>query len=292
MDKKLIALLAVLGGAAVLTVSSMFYVTERQQAIVVQFGEPIRTIVEPGLNFKKPFIQDVVKLEKRILSLDLQEREIRTKDNKQIVVDSFARFRISDPLNMYQSVRTEERAASRLRDNLESNIRQVIAEAILPQVMSEARSDMMTRIRDITNSTTSSFGVEIVDVRLKRVDLPPANSQAVFDRMRTERQREAAEKRAEGQKVSTQIRAAADLRVAEIEAEAELKAQTIRGEADGQAVKIFAEAFGKDEDFFEFYRTMQAYKKALGSNDTRLVLSPDSEFFKFFMNDEQKKAKK
>jgi len=288
MTSKQIGSLVVLGLLLYTGFSSIFIVTEREQAIVVQFGEPKDTVSEPGLHFKRPWVEQVIRLEKRILSLDLPEREIRTGDKKQIVVDDFARFRIKDPLKTYVSVRNEQIAASRLQEALISEVRQVIAEAPLPVLMSEGRSGLMTRIRDRTNQTAETFGLEVVDVRFKRVDLPQANSQAVFDRMRTERQREATEKRAEGQKRAIEIRAGAERRVAEIGAEAELASQKIRGEADGKATKIFAEAFGKDEEFFEFYRTMQAYRKALGKDDTQLVLSPDSEFFKLFVNSGEK----
>lgn len=289
MNGKMIGGLVVLGLVVFLALSSFFVVTEREQALVVQFGEPKRTVVEPGLHFKKPFLEQIIILEKRILSLDLPEREIRTGDKKQIVIDDFARFRIADPLKAYVTVRTEAVAAERLQESLISEVRQVISEAPLPVLMSEGRAELMTKIRDKTNETAASFGLEVVDVRFKRVDLPEANSQAVFDRMRTERQREATEKRAEGRKVAVEIRANAERRVAEIKAQAELQSQITRGEADGIAVKTFADAFGKDEDFFEFYRTMQAYKKALGKDDTTLVLSPDSDFFKLFVNSESKR---
>lgn len=269
--------------------NSLFVVSEKEQALVVLFGEPKRTILEPGLHFKKPFVEQIIFLDKRILSLDLPEREIRTGDDKQIVVDDFVRYKIVDPLATYKNVRTVAGAEARLGRTLLNEVRQVVSESTLPILMSNERSSLMTRVLDKVNANSKEFGVEVVDVRFKRVDLPEANSQAVFDRMRTERQRIATEKRAEGRKRAVTIRAEAERRVAEIAAQAQLEAQKIRGEADGQAVKIFGDAFGKDEDFFEFYRTMQAYRKALGKDDTTLVLSPDSEFFKLFVNSEAKK---
>jgi membrane protease subunit HflC len=211
-------------------------------------------------------------------------QEVLASDQRRILVDSFARYRIADPLKRYQAARTEVGAARLLEDAMESTVRQVLAKEPMNEIVSGQRAELMMKISDLTNQRALTFGLEVVDVRLKRVDLPRENSEAIFRRMETERQREAAEKRASGQRDAVKIRAAADRQVAEILAEAERQSQTIRGEADGQAVKIFADAYSRDEDFFEFYRTMQAYRKSLGKDDTRLVLSPDSEFFKLFMD--------
>jgi len=265
-------------------VSSVYVVDEREQAIVVKFGEPKRTVTTPGLHFKIPVMEQVIFLEKRILSLDVPPQEVLASDQRRILVDSFARYRIADPLKRYQAARTEVGAARLLEDAMESTVRQVLAKEPMNEIVSGQRAELMKKISDLTNQRALTFGLEVVDVRLKRVDLPRENSEAIFRRMETERQREAAEKRASGQRDAVKIRAAADRQVAEILAEAERQSQTIRGEADGQAVKIFADAYSKDEDFFEFYRTMQAYRKSLGKDDTRLVLSPDSEFFKLFMD--------
>ncbi len=285
MNAKVISLLVVVGVMVIGAAMSLFTVNERQQAIVVQFGNPQRTITDPGLHFKLPVYEQVIYLDKRILSLDLPPQEVLASDQRRILVDSFARYRISDPLKRYQAARTDAAAAKLLRDAMESTIRQVLAREPMNEIVSGQRLALMQRISELTNERATSFGLEVVDVRLKRVDLPAQNSEAIFRRMETERQREAAEKRASGQRDAVKIRAAADRQVAEILAEAERQSQTIRGEADGAAVKISAEAYGKDEDFFEFYRTMQAYRTSLGKNDTRLVLSPDSEFFKLFMNE-------
>ena len=288
MGPKSIFGLVVLAAVLITGLSSVFVVDERNQAIVVQFGEPKRTVTEPGLQFKLPFVEQVIYLDKRILSLDVQPQEVLASDQRRILVDSFARYRISDPLKRYQAARSDAQAESLLENAMESTVRQVLAQEPMVGIVSGQRAELMKRISDLTNERAQSFGLEVVDVRLKRVDLPTANSEAIFRRMETERQREAAEKRASGQRDAVKIKAGADRQVAELIAEAERQSQTIRGEADGQAVKIFADAFGKDQDFFEFYRTMQAYRKALGKDDTRLVLSPDSEFFKLFMNERGK----
>ncbi|NVJ71061.1 MAG: protease modulator HflC [Alphaproteobacteria bacterium] len=284
MNAKSIIALVIVGVLIAVGLSGLFVVDERRQAIVVKFGSPQRTVTEPGLHFKMPFLEQVIFLEKRILSLDVPPQEVLASDQRRILVDSFARYRIVDPLKRYQAARDERAAASLLENAMESTVRQVLAQEPMNEIVSGQRAELMKRISDLTNERAHSFGLEVVDVRLKRVDLPADNSEAIFRRMETERQREAAEKRASGQRDAVKIRAAADRQVAELLAEAERKSQTIRGEADGEAVKIFANAYSKDEDFFEFYRTMQAYKKSLGKDDTRLVLSPDSEFFKLFMD--------
>ncbi|WP_417450785.1 protease modulator HflC [Kordiimonas sp.] len=285
MGPKGIIGLVLLSAIVITGYNSVFQVDERNQAIVVKFGEPKRTVTEPGLKFKVPFVEQVIFLDKRILSLDVPPQQVMASDQRRIVVDSFARYRIVDPLKRYQAARTDAGAESLLENAMESTVRQVLAQEPMAETVSGQRAALMTRISELTNERAKTFGLEVLDVRLKRVDLPAENSEAIFRRMETERQREAMEKRASGQRDAVIIQATADRQVAELIAEAERKSQTIRGEADGKAVKIFAEAFGKDEEFFEFYRTMQAYKKALGTDDTRLVLSPDSEFFKLFMNE-------
>ncbi len=284
MNAKTIAGLIVLGALLLVGLSGLYVIDERQQAIVVKFGNPQRTVTQPGLHFKLPFLEQVILLEKRIMSLDVPPQEVLASDQRRILVDSFARYRIADPLKRYQAARTEVGAARLLEDAMESTVRQVLAQEPMNEIVSGQRAELMKKISDLTNQRALTFGLEVVDVRLKRVDLPRENSEAIFERMKTEREREAAEKRASGQRDAVKIRAVADRQVSEILAEAERKSQTIRGEADGQVVKIFADAYGKDEDFFEFYRTMQAYRKSLGKDDTRLILSPDSEFFKLFMD--------
>ncbi|TNE65574.1 MAG: protease modulator HflC [Alphaproteobacteria bacterium] len=283
MNIKSIAALVTLAAVVFVGLGSLYIVSEREQAIVVKFGEPKRTVTEPGLHLKVPFVEQVIFLEKRIMGLDIRPQEVLASDQRRLMVDSFARYRIVDPLKRYQAARTETAAESLLENAMESTVRQVLANEVMQNIVSGQRAQLMQRIKELTNERAKTFGLEVVDVRLKRVDLPQANSQAIFQRMETERQREAAEKRAAGNRDAVKIKAQADRQKAELLADAERQSQTIRGEAEGQAVKIFAEAFGKDQEFFEFYRTMQAYKKALGKDDTTLVLSPDSEFFHLFM---------
>ncbi|UTW57882.1 protease modulator HflC [Kordiimonas sp. SCSIO 12603] len=289
MNNKLIIGLIALFAIVFVGLSSVFIVNEREQALVVQFGKIQRPVQEAGLHFKIPLMQQVIFLEKRVLSLDVRPQEVLAADQRRILVDSFARFRIVDPVLRYQAAANDRIAADLLEKIMESTVRQVLAKEPMQNIVSGERAQLMQQISDITNEQAKSIGLEVIDVRLKRVDLPAQNSQAIFQRMETERQQEAAEKRAEGNRDAVKIKADADRQVAVLVAEAEKQSQIIRGEADGQAVKIFADAFGKDEEFFEFYRTMQAYRKALGKNDTTLVLSPDSEFFKLFVNSESKK---
>lgn len=289
MNSKLIATLITLGIAVFVGLSSLFTVDEREQALVVQFGEPKRTVTTPGLHVKLPFFEQVIFLEKRVLSLDVRPQEVLASDQRRIVVDSFARYKIIDPLKRYQAAANDVIANDLLEKIMDTTVRNVLAKQPMNNIVSGERASLMAEIGRITNERAASIGLEVIDVRLKRVDLPPQNSQAIFQRMETERQQEAAEKRAEGRRDAIKIRADADRQSAVIVAEAGKKSQIIRGEADGRAVKIFAEAFGRDEEFFEFYRTMEAYRKSLGSDDTRLILSPDSEFFKLFVNSDSGK---
>lgn len=263
---------------------SVYTVDEREQALVVQFGEPKRTIPNPGLHFKLPIVEQVIYLDKRILSLDRRPQEVLASDQRRIVVDSFARYRIVDPLKRYQAAANDVIANDLLDKIMDTTVRNVLGKVQMNNIVSGERASLMAEISRITNQQAATIGLEVIDVRLKRVDLPPQNSTAIFQRMETERQQEAAEKRAEGKRDAVKIRADADRQVAVLVAEAEKQSQIIRGEADGAATRIFANAFGKDEEFFEFYRTMQAYRLSLGKDDTRLVLSPDSEFFKLFVN--------
>ena len=263
---------------------SIFIVKEINQAIVLQFGDPKRIIEKPGLNFKIPFIQNVVFLDKRILNLDTPPEEVIASDQKRLIVDAFARFQIVDPLKFYISVGNERVARSRLSTIINSRIRNVLGRQRLQTLLSEDRTKQMTLIQDGVNAEAENFGINIVDVRIKRADLPPANSEAIFRRMQTEREREAKEFRAKGAEMAITITSTADKEVTVILAEAEKKSEIMKGEGDGQRNKIFAGAFGQDPEFFAFYRSMQAYEKALIGGETSLILSPDSEFFKFFGN--------
>ena len=267
---------------AVTAFFSIFIVKEINQAIVLQFGDPKRIILKPGLNFKIPFIQNVVFLDKRILNLDAPPEEVIASDQKRLIVDAFARFQIVDPLKFYISVGNERVARSRLSTIINSRIRSVLGTQRLQTLLSEDRNKQMALIQEGVNNEANKFGIKIVDVRIKRADLPQANSDAIYRRMQTEREREAKEFRARGAEMAVTITSTADKEVAVILAEANKNSEIMKGEGDGLRNKIFADAFGKDPEFFAFYRAMQAYEKALIGGETSLVLSPDSEFFKFF----------
>ncbi len=267
---------------------SIFIVKEVNQAIVLQFGDPKRIIMNPGINFKIPFIQNVVFLDKRILNLDTPPEEVIASDQKRLIVDAFARFQIVDPLKFYISVGNERVARSRLSTIINSRIRSVLGTQRLQTLLSADRTNQMSLIQDGVNNEAENFGIKIVDVRIKRADLPQANSDAIYKRMQTEREREAKEFRAKGAEMAAEITANADKEVTVILANAEKSSQILKGEGDGKRNKIFADAFGKDPEFFAFYRAMQAYEKALIGGETSLILSPDSEFFKFFGNIKQK----
>ena len=267
---------------------SIFIVKEVNQAIVLQFGDPKRIIMKPGINFKLPFIQNVVFLDKRILNLDTPPEEVIASDQKRLIVDAFARFQIIDPLKFYISVGNERVARSRLSTIINSRIRSVLGTQRLQTLLSADRTNQMSLIQDGVNNEAENFGIKIVDVRIKRADLPQANSDAIYKRMQTEREREAKEFRAKGAEMAAEITANADKEVTVILANAEKSSQILKGEGDGKRNKIFADAFGQDPEFFAFYRAMQAYEKALIGGETSLILSPDSEFFKFFGNIKQK----
>tara|TARA_Y100000590_G_scaffold188458_1_gene214799 strand:+ start:1464 stop:2333 length:870 start_codon:yes stop_codon:yes gene_type:complete len=267
---------------------SVFIVKEVNQAIVLQFGDPKRIITNPGINFKVPFIQNVVFLDKRILNLDTPPEEVIASDQKRLIVDAFARFQIVDPLKFYISVGNERVARSRLSTIINSRIRSVLGTQRLQTLLSADRTNQMSLIQDGVNNEAENFGIKIVDVRIKRADLPQANSEAIYKRMQTEREREAKEFRAKGAEMAAEITANADKEVTVILANAEKSSQILKGEGDGKRNKIFADAFGRDPEFFAFYRAMQAYEKALIGGETSLILSPDSEFFKFFGNINQK----
>ena len=263
---------------------SLFIVQEINQAIVLQFGDPKKIISKAGLNFKLPFIQNVVFLDKRILNLDNAPEEVIAADQKRLIVDAIARFKIVDPLKFYISVGNERVARSRLSTIINSRIRGVLGTQELATLLSTDRAKQMSIIQNDVNTEAKNFGIKIVDVRIKRADLPPANSDAIYKRMQTEREREAKEFRARGAEMAVTITSTADKEVSVILANANKDSEIMKGEGDGERNKIFAEAFGKDPEFFAFYRSMQAYETALIGGDTSLILSPDSEFFKFFGN--------
>ena len=267
---------------AFLTYSTLFVVTEIQQAIVLQFGDPKRIVQKAGLNFKIPFIQNTVFLDTRILNLDAPPEEVIASDQKRLIVDAFARFQIKDPLQFYISVGNERVARSRLSTVVNARIRGVLGKEELQTIVSQDRARLMNQITKDVNDEAEKLGIRIIDIRIKRADLPQANSEAIYRRMQTERLREAKEFRAEGAEIAQTVRSTADKEVTIILAEANKKSQILKGEGDGQRNKIFANAFGKDPKFFSFYRSMQSYEKSLVGTDTSLILSPDSDFFKYF----------
>ena len=281
LNKLLLPIIVVAGFAIYL---SLFVVKEINQAIVLQFGDPKKVIVEPGLQVKIPFIQNVVFLDRRILNLDAPPEEVIASDQKRLIVDAYARFKIVDPLKFYISVGDERVARSRLSTIINSRIRSVLGKQSLATLLSEDRTKQMAIIQEGVNTEAKNFGIKIIDVRIKRADLPQANSEAIFKRMQTEREREAKEFRAKGAEMAVTITSTADKEVTVLLANAKKQSEIMKGEGDGQRNKIFAEAFGKDPEFFAFYRAMQAYETALIGGDTSLILSPDSDFFKFFGN--------
>jgi membrane protease subunit HflC len=295
MLKALAAVLVVLVGlAAAAAYMSMFIVRVNEQALVLQFGSPQKVINQPngkygpGLYFRIPLVQTVDYFDKRILDLDTPPFEVIVSDKKRLVVDAFARYRIVDPLLFYQAVRSESGVQVRLRPIIESSLRGVLGANSFMNVVRDTRGALMARISEQVNEGGKQFGLEVVDVRIKRADLPDQNQKSVFDRMRAERQKEAAEIRAEGAGAANKIKADADRQRTIILADAMRDAERIRGEGDAERNRIFAEAYGRDPDFFAFYRSMQAYEAAIKGGDktgeTRMLLSPDSEFFKYFNN--------
>ncbi|RAI40627.1 protease modulator HflC [Rhodoplanes roseus] len=268
----------------VLGYASVFTVYQTQQALVVRLGDPRRIVTEPGLHFKVPLIDNVIYVDKRILDLENPAQEVIASDSKRLVVDAFARYKVIDPLRFYQTVGSVEGANSRLATLLNSALRRVLGESTLTNVVRDERMQMMARVREQLDREAHAFGINVVDVRIRRADLPEQNSQAVYQRMQTERQREAAEFRAQGSQRGQEIRARADRDVTVLVAEATSKAEQTRGEGDATRNRIFADAFGQDPDFFTFYRSMQAYEAGLKPGDTRFLLRPDSEFFRYFAN--------
>ncbi|GLQ06417.1 protease modulator HflC [Sneathiella chinensis] len=291
MGKTISTVIAILFVVAGFTVASaLFTVNETEQAIVMQFGKPQDVIQEPGLKFKTPFVQDVVYVDKRILSVGTQREEVVTRDQKRLMVDSFARFQITNPLLYYQSFGNINVAFSRVETILNSQLRQTLGREVLTAIVSGERSRLMDQIKNQVNAETATRGITVVDVRIVRADLPESNSEKVFERMRTQREQEAKEIRATGAEIAQRIRANADRERTVLIAEAQRDAEILRGKGDAEKNRIFAEAFGKDPDFFSFYRSMQAYREAISDDDTSMVLSPDSEFFRYFDSQATKPA--
>jgi membrane protease subunit HflC len=289
--------LVILAAIAFIAYLSVFIVYQTEQALVLRFGDPVRVINAPatpestpanvddgapGLYWKLPLVDNVIFFEKRILDLDSPPLEIIASDQKRLVVDAFARYKIINPLRFFQSVGSVQGADSRLSQFLNSAVRRVLGEATFIQLVRDERADLMLRITEQVDREAAGIGVQLVDVKIRRADLPAENSAAIYQRMQTERQREATEIRAQGEEASRRIRAGADRTVTVLVAEANGESERLRGDGDAQVNRIFAEAYGKDPDFFAFYRAMLAYQQGLRPTDTRLVIAPDSDFFRYF----------
>ncbi|HKW55502.1 MAG TPA: protease modulator HflC [Stellaceae bacterium] len=282
MTTRLLALIGVVAVLLLVAYNTFFTVDQASQAIVLRLGKPIRVIDEPGLRIKWPFVDNVVEFDRRVLDFDPPQEEVIAADTKRLVVDAYARFRIANALQFFQRVRTEGTARGQLGAMISGSLRRVIGNVDLAAVVSDKRADIMRQIRDEVNGQAKDLGIDVIDVRIRRADLPEGNSQAIYDRMKSERQREAKQFRAQGAQQAQGIRANADRQRIEIMAEAQKQSQILRGQGDADSIRISADAFGKDKDFFAFYRSLQAYREALSGQDTTFVLSPDSEFFRYF----------
>jgi membrane protease subunit HflC len=277
--------IAVIVVLVIVALASAFTVEQTEQAIVLRFGEPVAgrgLVTTPGLHFKYPFIENVVFLDNRILVVEAPKQEVLASDNNRLDVDSFLRYRIVDPLKFYQTVGSPDRANNQLGFILNSAVRRVLGEANMTEIVRDNRADLMVKIRDQVNQEGGRLGIAAVDVRIRRADLPRQISEKVFSRMQSERAREAAEYRAKGSETAQTITATADRDVVVLRGNAQRQADQTRGEGDAERNRIFAEAYGKDPDFFAFYRSMQAYETGLKGGGTRMVLSPKSDFFRFF----------
>ena len=267
-----------------ISLSCFFVMNEKEQGLVLQFGEPKRVVQDSGLHFKIPMIQNVVRYDKRILEYNLPVEEVIAVDKKRMLIDSFARFKIIDPLEFYKTVGNEINVRNRLNSNVISSLRRVVGRVTLDELLSDERSKIMDRIKVEVNDEAKRFGIEVIDVRIRRADLPEANSQAIFDRMKSERLREAKEFRAKGAEEAQRIRAEADKEKTVLLAEASRKSEILKGEGESESISIYSNAFEKDPDFYSFYRSMQAYNSVLGEDGTTMILSPDSQFLEFFNN--------
>jgi membrane protease subunit HflC len=283
MNRALIALVVVAVGLVIAS-SSLFTVHQTQQVLITQFGQPIRVVREPGLQVKVPFIQSVITFDRRLLDYDAPGEEVILGDQRRLIVDSFTRYRITDPLLFFQTAGASEAGIrARLNSIVTSSLRRVLGNEPLLSVLSTDRTRIMAEIRRQVNEEARRFGIEVTDVRIRRADLPDENTQAILNRMQSERERVAREARAEGAEVAARVRAGADRERTVLIAEAQAQSDILRGQGEQEAIRIFADAFQRDPDFFQFWRTMQAYREAFGEGgETRLLLSPDSEFFRFF----------
>jgi modulator of FtsH protease HflC len=283
MNRRLLTVIAVVlvvGG--IFAMSSLFIVDQTEQALVLQLGQPRRAIVQPGLYTKRPFVENVIYYEKRLLDFEPPPEEVIASDQKRLVVDTYTRYRITDPLRFYQTVATEAAVRARLATLVSGSLRRVIGNVTLAALLSAQRADIMHKIRDEVRTEAKEFGIDVIDVRIRRADLPPENSQAIYARMVSERKQQAAQYRGEGAEAAQSVRANADRERTVILAEAQRDAQRLRGEGDAASIRIYAKAFGQDREFFAFYRSLQAYRDALTGHSTSFVLTPQGSFFRFF----------
>ena len=283
MSNRLIAVVAVLlVVVGILAMSSFFIVDQTEQALVLQFGDVRRVISTPGLQMKRPFLENVIDYDKRVLDFEPPHEEVIVADQKRLVADTYTRYRITAPLLFYQSVGTEEGVRARLSALVSGSLRRVLGNVTLNDILSEKRAAIMRQIRDEVAAEAKGFGIEVVDVRLRRADLPEENSQAIYARMQSEREQQARQYRGEGAEAAQSVRANAERERTVILAEAQRDSQRVKGDGDAQAVKLYADAFGQDKEFFAFYRSLQAYRDALNGRDTSFVLAPEGNFFRFF----------
>ncbi|MBT4922159.1 MAG: protease modulator HflC [Rickettsiales bacterium] len=282
--KKLLLIITV-ALVTIIVPQSLYILDQTEQSVVLRFGEAVDFEDKPGLKYKLPFVDDVIFFDNRILDLNADPKEVISSDQKRLIVDAFAKYKIIDPLKFVQTVKSERMARSKLNSILESSIRQVLGEEQLNVVLQEGKREaVMSKIQSNVNTEALSFGIEVVDVRIMRADLPAKNSQAIFYRMQSEREKEAREFRAEGSEEAQKITAKAERDKLITVANAKRDADIIKGQADAKASNIFAKAYGKDIDFYEFYKSMESYKNSIANNNTNLYLSPNSEFFKYFGN--------
>lgn len=292
MNRTLAIIGVIVIALGVVAMSSVYTVYQTEQALVLEFGKPVRVVNEPGLKFKLPFVQNVVFYDRRVLDLDPPAEEMIAADKKRIVADSYARYKIVDPLKFFQTVNNEIGLRGKLGPIINASMRSVIGSFSLPALLTEQRVKVMAEIQDRVNDEAKQFGIQVIDVRIRRADLPQENSEAIYARMKSEREREAKEARAEGAEIGQRIRAEAERDRTVLLAEAQKQSEELRGEGDGQATAIANKAYGgAARPFYEFYRSMQAYKEALVNGETTFVLSPNSEFFRFLTNIEGQKKR-
>lgn len=282
MNKQIKKILIIASAVMIIFSGSMFTLDQRQQVLILQFGEPIRVVNEPGIKFKLPFLQEALFFDKRVIDLDISDQEVIAADQKRLIINAFAKYKITDPLKFYTTVRTTYGLSSKLSGILDSSLRQVIGEVTLSALLTEDRGNVMTKIKEAVSRESLIFGVEIVDVRVMRADLPPENSNAIFARMQTEREKEAREIRANGAEIAKKTRAEADKKKTILIAEAKKTADLTRGAGEAKAARIYANSYGRDPEFADFYRSLAAYEKSFDGSNTKMVLSSESEFFRYF----------